>query len=127
MVICNQQIIIILFIIISLIVFICTLYEISLNNQRKLLITIVDYRWNPLVNVPVQFETTDEYYEEYYTDKQGQILFYANNNLNDTELIHILVGGINEKISLMDKEVTVRLSMINRDTGESYNDDDTFS
>ncbi|CAF1140608.1 unnamed protein product [Adineta steineri] len=126
MVICNQQIIIILLIIISLIVFICTLYEISLNNQRKLLITIVDYRWNPLVNMPVQFETTDEYYEEYYTNKQGQILFYVNDNLNDTELIHILVSGINEKISLLDKEVTVRLSTINRDTGESY-DDDIFS
>ncbi|CAF4383765.1 unnamed protein product, partial [Adineta steineri] len=91
----------------------------------KLLITIVDYRWNPLVNIPVQFETIDEYYEEYYTNKQGQILFYVNNNLNDTELIHILVGGINEKISLMDNEVTVRLSMINRNTGESY-DDGTF-
>ncbi|CAF1200588.1 unnamed protein product [Adineta steineri] len=126
MVICNQQIIIILLIIISLTVFICTLHEISLNNQRKLLITIVDYRWNPLVNIPVQFETIDEYYEEYYTNKQGQILFYANENLNDTELIHILVGGINEKISLLDKEVTVRLSTINRDTGESY-DDDIFS
>ncbi|CAF4298865.1 unnamed protein product [Adineta steineri] len=126
MVICNQQIIIIFLIITSLIVFIYTLYEISLNNQRKLLITIVDYRWNPLVNIPVQFETIDEYYQEYYTDKQGQILFYANNNLNDTELIHILVGGINEKISLLDKEVTVRLSTINRDTGESY-DDDIFS
>ncbi|CAF1084693.1 unnamed protein product [Adineta steineri] len=99
------------------------LHEISLNKQNKLLITIVDYRWNPLVNIPVQFKTIDDYYQEFYTNNQGQVLFYVDNNLNNTNSIQILADGINEKISLMDKEVTIRLSMINRNTGELYDDD----
>ncbi|CAF1534695.1 unnamed protein product, partial [Adineta steineri] len=99
------------------------LHEISLNKQNKLLITIVDYRWNPLVNIPVQFKTIDDHYQEFYTNNQGQVLFYVDNNLNNTNSIQILADGINEKISSMDKEVTIRLSMINRNTGELYDDD----
>ena len=99
------------------------LHKISLNKQRKLLITIVDYRWNPLVNIPVQFKTIDDYYKEFYTNNQGQVLFYVGNNLNNTNCIQILAEGINEKITLIDKEVTIRLSMINRNTGELYDDD----
>ncbi|CAF0927405.1 unnamed protein product [Adineta steineri] len=123
MIICNRQIIISFLTSISLIVFIRILHEISLNKQNKLLITIVDYRWNPLANIPVQFKTIDDYYQEFYTNNQGQVLFYIDNNLNNTNSIQILADGINEKISLMDKEVTIRLSMINRNTGELYDDD----
>ncbi|CAF4221024.1 unnamed protein product, partial [Adineta steineri] len=73
--------------------------------------------------IPVQLKTIDEYYQEFYTDNQGQVLFYVGKNLNNTKCIQILADRINEKISSMDKEVTIRPSMINQNTNELYDDD----
>jgi len=110
-------IMIVLFLLISI------LYKISLNNKKKFLITIVDYRWNPIKNIAVRFETTDKSYEEYYTNNHGQIRFYLENNLNNTEYIQISTGEINEKILFLYEDVTIRINTINQNTGEIYDDD----
>jgi hypothetical protein len=109
----------------TLIVFflISILYKISLHNKRKLLTTIVDYRWNPITNISVRFKTKEELYEEYQTNNQGQVIFHLENNLNNTEYIQISVGEIDEKILPIEEEVTIRLNMINQNTGEMYDDE----
>ncbi len=76
MIIFNRRIIINFLIIITSILLISILYEISLNNKRKLLIKIVDYRWNPIANIPVRFKTLEQSDQEYYTNNQGQVKFY---------------------------------------------------
>jgi hypothetical protein len=95
----------------------------SLNNKRKLLITIVDYRWNPVANISVRFETTEPSSQEYFTNNQGQVKLYLEQNFNDTEYVQITVGEVNENIRPIDKEVTIRLNMINQNTGEMYDDE----
>jgi len=93
-----------------------------LNNKRKLLIKIVDYRWNPIANIPVRFETLEQSDQEYYTNNQGQVIFYLDKNHNNTEFIQISADEINEKILLTDEEVTIRLNKINQNTSEIYDD-----
>ncbi len=93
-----------------------------MNNKRKLLIKIVDYRWNPIANIPVRFKTLEQSGQEYYTNNQGQVIFYLDNNHNNTESIQISAGEINENILPTDEEVTIRLNMINQNTNEMYDD-----
>jgi hypothetical protein len=106
--------------IIILFLLIHILYKISLNNKKKFLITIVDYRWKPIGNLSIRFQTIGESYQEYYTNNHGQISFYLDNN---TEYIQISTGDINENISLIDDDITIRINTINQNTGENYDDE----
>ena len=99
------------------------IYKISLNNESKLLVTIVDYRWNPVANISVRFETIERSSQEYFTNNQGQVKFYLEKNFNDTEYVQISVGEVNENILSIDKKVTIRLNTINQNTGEMYDDE----
>lgn len=123
MILFNRRIVIFFLTIITSILLISILYEILLNNKRKLLITIVDYRWNPIPNISVRSETINQTQQEDFTNHQGQVRFYLDNNLNNTEYIQISVGEIVEKILPMEEEVTIRLNMINQNTGEMYDDE----
>ncbi|CAF2847932.1 unnamed protein product [Rotaria sp. Silwood2] len=108
---------IVLFLLISI------LYQIVTNNKRKFLITIVDYRWNPIANISVIIETAEKPYQEFYTNEHGQLIIHLQNNRNNTEYIQILVNDINEKILPIDEEITIRLNMINQNTSEIYDDE----
>jgi hypothetical protein len=120
MVIFNRRTIITFVLIIILFLLIHILYKISLNNKKKFLITIVDYRWKPIGNLSIRFQTIGESYQEYYTNNHGQISFYLDNN---TEYIQISTGDINENISLIDDDITIRINTINQNTGENYDDE----
>ncbi|CAF3365078.1 unnamed protein product [Rotaria sp. Silwood1] len=99
------------------------LYQIISNKKRKFLITIVDYRWNPIANISIQIKSAGKPYQEFYTNNNGQVIIYLKNNLNHPEYLQILVDDIHEKISLIDEEITIRLNMINQNTGEIYDDE----
>jgi len=120
MVIFNRRTIITFVFIIILFLLISILYKISLNTKKKFLITIVDYRWNPIGNLSVRFEIIGKSSQEYYTNNHGQIIFYLENN---TKYIQILTGDINENISLIDNDITIRINTINQNTGENYDDE----
>ncbi|CAF0766461.1 unnamed protein product [Adineta ricciae] len=89
-------------------------------RRRTFLVTIVDYRWNPLANVSVQLNTADDYHAESYTNKYGQTIFYINKNICNNESIQISVADISESVLAADQEIVMRVNTINRDTGEMY-------
>ncbi|CAF0822962.1 unnamed protein product [Rotaria sordida] len=109
--------IVILFLLISI------LYQITSNNKRKFLITIVDYRWNPIANLSIRMELEGKLYQEMCTNNYGQVIVFLKNNLNNTEYLEILVDDIHEKILPIHEEITIRLNMINQNTGEMYDDE----
>ncbi|UJR27647.1 hypothetical protein I4U23_008928 [Adineta vaga] len=84
------------------------------------LVTIVDYRWNLLANISVQFYSSEQYYQESYTNKYGQVKFYVNAAICNRKYIQISVGDITEYILSTDHEITIRIHTINQDTGEMY-------
>ena len=124
----NRRLMIILPLIILLFVLLNSRCKINLNARRKFLVTIVDYRWNPIANLSVQIETKRQGDHEYYTDNQGTVEFTLENSSSNDEYISISINGITEKILPNSNGLTIRLDMINRDTGEMYHDDyDNFN
>ncbi|CAF1104838.1 unnamed protein product [Rotaria sordida] len=118
-----RRIIVIFIVIVILFLLISILYQITSNNKRKFLITIVDYRWNPIANLSIRMELEGKLYQEMYTNNYGQVIVFLKNNLNNTEYLEILFDDIHEKILPIHEEITIRLNMINQNTGEMYDDE----
>ncbi|CAF1112243.1 unnamed protein product [Rotaria magnacalcarata] len=93
------------------------------HNKRKFLLTVVDYRRNPISNVSVRITVPEYHDQESYTNKLGQAMFYLENDLSNMDYLHLTGDDINEKFLLVNEQLTIRLKNINQDTGEPYNEE----
>ena len=85
--------------------------RISRDEQRQIFLTIIDYRWNPIVNLTIQL------------NKHEQIQFEFEKNFNRTDWIDQIKSQLNdENLLALDEHVIVRINTINRDTREIYDD-----
>lgn len=94
-----------------------TIERISRDERKQILVTIVDYRWNPIVNLSIRFH-------------HQQIQYEFAKNFNRTDLIDPIMTNLNERNLFDDlffeQDVTVRINTINRQTNETYDDDNTI-
>lgn len=87
------------------------LERISRDEQREIFVTIVDYRWNPIVNLTIRWSEDDE------------IQLKFEKNFNRTDWIEEIRSQLNdESLFAFHEHVTVRINTINRDTDEIYDD-----
>ncbi|CAF3373434.1 unnamed protein product [Rotaria socialis] len=109
---------------IILLLLIITVCRIPLkHNSRKFLITVVDYRRNPISNMSVRITAAEYHDQESYTNKLGQAMFYLENDLSNMDYLYLTVDDINEKFLLVNEQLTIRLKNINQDTGEPYDEE----
>lgn len=98
----------------TLLIFFFIIYmldRISRDEQRQIFLTIVDYRWNPIVNLTIQF------------NQHEQIQFEFEKNFNRTDWIEQIRSQLNdENLFAFEEHVIVRINTINRDTHEIYDD-----
>ena len=90
--------------------------QLSRDRARNVFVTIVDYRWNPIVNLTIRCH-------------REQIQFEFEKNFTRTDLIDSIIADLNKEDLLsfsFDEYVTVRINTINRQTNETYDDDNTI-
>ena len=90
--------------------------QLSRDRARNVFVTIVDYRWNRIVNLTIRCH-------------REQIQFEFEKNFTRTDLIDSIIADLNKEDLLsfsFDEYVTVRINTINRQTNETYDDDNTI-
>ena len=100
----------------------------SFDGGTELRLTLVDYRWQPIPNLLVRLEiTNDQLVRNYSTNAQGQLVLELRSNRDQIDYVHLLAESIDERIATTGNEITLRLVAIHRDTGEAYDNLERFT